>query len=469
MAPRIQIGGRGVPGQHAAYPARPHGILPNNAGIGPIVQDRIDRLTAAASRRYKEAISYIDGVELYVWQLLYSGDPCVCGKVPDEPDTTNPHMDFIPDKTNAVDEYTDSLQVKTYDVSGYDEHMEHTKHAPDKPYNPTVENVLGDLVSSTSGDTDPYIKGSKSTGPYEGRMHGQGSSYLHQGQYDHEVPDSRSDIYGEELISEYEQDNYWNPDSILDDDAYVLGTLENTCPICFGTGYIGGYSLIGSTRIVLPAATSSAGSTNDFDPNAKPPVYVLQPDDYLTWTNVKASNYFTFGWAFALNLRKTVPLRIEYSVDNVNWFPIKAIGQHSTAPLNTLSIRVTNAGVDTIDFSHVDIMLTHTKVVGQVTNFNPASGLSAATKGNGITITLPPDVGIIDRNSLIGENKYRLMWRVLDLETVATHTRQVVSCTANTELLSPSYIETILYPNYTIEHRKQHIYGAGVEPIQGER
>lgn len=472
MPPRIQIGGRSVPGQHAAYPGRTHGILPPNAGIGRIAQDRIDRLTAAASRRYKEAISYIDGVELYVWQLLYDGPPCSCGQEPEEPEIEN-GIAFIPDDSNAVDDYEPTLKVKTRDVTAYDDHIAKQPARADHNYqDEDDDDILGPITvpaSSTSGNTDPYTPNSLSTGPYEGPMHGTGSSYMHQGQYDHEVPDSRSDEVGEELISEYEQENFWNPNSVLDDSTYVLGTMENTCPICFGTNIVGGYSLTGASRLVLPAVAVTAGTADDLDNAAKPPLYTIAPGEYLEWAGLTLANYFSFGWAIAFDLRKSVGLTITYSLDGTVWFPIKSIGQHNKVPLNTLRVRVTNESDSEIEFSHVDIMVQHTKVIGQVTNFNPAAGLSAATKGNGITITLPPDVGIIDRNSLIADNKYRLMWRVTDLETVSTHTRQVVSCTANTELLTQSFIETILYPNYTIEGRKQNIYGAGVEPIQGER
>lgn len=468
----IRFGPRSVQGQHPAYPGRVHGIVPGNAGISHAAQDRIDLLTSAATRRAKEAISGIDAVRLFIWQPLKHGPACNCGTDPlydTTPDpSANPYvLGIVEDKMDSADELKPRLRVKSRDVTAYDSHTAtnpHASHGLDED-----DDVLGvTLVTSTRGNTDPYTEDSTSSGPYEGPMHGTNGLYLHQGSYDHEMPDSNEDEYGEVLISEYENDA-WNPDSILADNAFVLGSSTMTCPVCFGIGILGGYSLFGATRLVLSSANATGGNSLGSDDSIDPPSFDLNPGEYVEWSDLKCPNYFSFGWAISRFLRGRSDAVITYSLDDTTWKPIEQLQSDNAVNLSTLAIRVTNTGTQNAKFSHADITLFHSDVLGQVTNFNLIAGLAAAIKGDGITITLPPEVGIIDRNALIGDSKYKLMWRVTTVTPISTAQMQVISCELMTELMEPSLVETILYPHYSVEGQAQKTYGNGVEPVQGMR
>lgn len=467
---RFRFGSRNVLGQRANAPGRVAGILPQNAGVAPVVQAQIDTLTAAASRRYKEAISGIDAVPLYIFQRLTTGTPCNCGAgegQPEEPD--NPHtLGIVEDDIDSVSSFKERLNVKTYDVSGYDRHVANVQSS--RVFN--EDDILGeDTVTSTSGSTDPYAPNSSSNGPYSGQTHGYGDLHLHAGSYDHEIPDAVENTYGDVELLEGWEDG-WNPDSILADSAYVLGALLSICPVCMGTGLIGGYSLVGATRLVFSSGNYTGGENSGAEApqESSLPVFTLQPGDTVEWEYKNFPNYFKPGWYIARNMRSRVNVAISYSNDGrATWKPISQLGNDSAANLSSVVFKVENDTSNIIEFSHFEIVVIHTDVLGQVTNFNQTAGLEEAIKGEGITITIPPEVGQINRNSLIAEAKYKLIWRVLTVTPIMTADRQLINCETPTELLKPAMVETILYPEYSIDLPTQMIYGNGVEPIQGER
>ena len=51
-------------------------------------------------------------------------------------------------------------------------------------------------------------------------------------------PDLSGDLSLDEIVGDF--------------DASALGITDSTCPICFGTGYIGGFSLYNGFRLVIP-------------------------------------------------------------------------------------------------------------------------------------------------------------------------------------------------------------------------
>jgi hypothetical protein len=472
---RFRIGSRSVPGQRANTPGRVHGILPANAGISYAAQDRIDLLTSAATRRASEAISGIDSVQLFIFQPKRGGKACACGTQATY-DTTadespNPHvLGIVEDPADDMSGVGSSLKVHVRDVSATDHHMRHTnKNRPDHRF--SEEDIFDEEVippaSSTSGSTNPYVVGSTSTGPYEGEAHGG----LHAGSYDHELPDGPE--FGEELLDEYSQGDAWNPESILQDNAYVLGSTVNTCPVCMGNGVLGGYNLLGATRMILSSVNVTAENVLGEEHNeGQVPFYTLEPNESLEWGDLNCPNYFQFGWAAAYHYRRASSVTIQYTLDTgptPTWVTIKNIGTLSEVALDDLRIRVVNLTTEAVKFTHLDVTLFHNEYRGQLTNFNEQAGSSTAVKGDGVEITLPPEVGKISRNSLIGDNKHRLMWRVTNLTPVVTAKGQVISCTATTEVMEPALVETHLFPLYSADGNSQLIYGAGVEPVQGQR
>jgi hypothetical protein len=447
-----------------------HGIVPPNAGIAHAAQDRIDLLTSAASRRIAEAIS-IDATQLFVFSPKKFGVRCGCETEPSdhvaETPSSNSHvLGVAEDTTDDLDTAGSTLRVRVRDVSADDHHFAQTKSYR-ADHNFSEADVFDDEVpppkTSTSGTTDPYTTNSLSVGPYEGPMH----DGRHAGEYDHEYSDSPSDEFGEELIADYEKDA-WNPDSILADNAYVIGSSQ-TCPICFGTGLLGGYDLLGGTRLVLSSVNATMVPMLGADESVMPPVYHLDPDDYVEWGGLNCPNYFQFAWAVAYDGRHASDVVITYSLDGTTYAPIAQLASVSQVNLQTLVIRATNTKDYPIDLTHVDVTLIHNVVRGQVTNFNQTAGHSVAIRGDGIEVSLPPEVGKVDRNSLIGDNKYRLMWRVTTVTPVETARGQVISCSVMTELMEPTLTETMLYPLFNVKGNKQLVFGAGVEPVQGMR
>jgi hypothetical protein len=467
----FRFGARSVPGQHAGSPGRAHGIIPSNAGIAHAAQDRIDLLTSAASRRIAEAIS-IDAVQLFVFSSKRHGIQCGCETVPSEhvePQTPiNPYvLGESEDKTDDLDATGSKLRVRVRDVSADDHHR-----AMQRSYRPDHNYSEADIfdeepippATSTTGSTDPYVEDSLSTGPYEGPMH----DGRHAGEYDHETSDTTSDEYGEELISQYDTEP-WNVDSILNDNAYVIGSSQ-TCPICFGTGLLGGYDLLGGTRLILSSVNATNAPVLGPDVSVSPPAYNLAPGEYVEWGGLNCPNYFKFAWASSYDGRHNSEVTIRYTLDNgTTWKAIAQLENDNQVNLTALIIRATNETTHDVGLTHVDVTLIHNVVRGQLTNFNQTAGHDRAIRGDGLEISFPPELGKVDRNALVAENKHRLMWRVTTVTPVETAKGQVISCSAATELMEPTLTETMLFPLYSVKGNKQLIYGTGVEPVQGLR
>lgn len=466
---RFRLGPRFVPGQRASSPSKAHGLIPNNAGIAPVAQDRIDLLASAAARKAKEAISGIDAVSLYIFQPLRHGVACNCGAQANydtiRNDASNPNTVGIiedSDEVDDIDDFKPRLKVRVRDLTPEDHFKRSTPRSLE-------DEIFGDdPITSTSGTVDPYSADADpeiDKGPYEGKMEGAGRLYVNRGSYDNEL--AAASEFGEELISDYE--NEFDVESTLRDSAYVIGSSLATCPICFGSGLLGGYSVVGGTKLTLSSANATGGD-NIGPESGDPAYYELEPGNSIIWEEQSLPNYFSLGWSIPRYMRRRLDgVLMEYSLDGNTWKPIGLLEDDRTVDLSQIQFRLTNDSQEPVKFTHWEITVFHTPVRGQVTNFAPLAGSSQAIKGNGIQITLPPEVGVIDRNSLIGDNKYRLMWRVVDLETIMTAKRQVISVTANTELMEPSLVETTLFPHYSVDGDPQKIFGAGVEPIMGMR
>lgn len=464
---RFRFGARSVPGQHASAPGRAHGIFPSNSGIAPVAQSRIDAVAAAATRRAKEAISGIDSVRLYIFQPIKHGKACNCGTSPQDNviiplDDSN--IVDIPEQADVSGDMKPRLKVRVHDVSAYDRHVAtQPANEPDHNFGLTEADILGDGPTSSTTNT---------AAPYTGEMHGSGSLYLHSGEYDHEMPDQPEDTFGEtELLADWEDRDGFNPDSILADSAYVLGNVLTTCPVCMGSGLLGGYNIFGATRIVLSSANATGGNNLGPEVLAKAPLpmFNLGPGETVEWSGLNFPNYYSMGWAIARNLRKRIGIAMEYTLnDGVLWKPIGNLEADNQINLAAMIIRVRNDSSEPIDFSHLEIVVFHNAVQGQVSNFSQSAGLADPIKGDALQITLPPEVGLVDRNALIAEAKYNLMWRVTTVTPIMTAKRQVINCEVSADLMQPTLVETTLYPAYSIEDPKTLTYG-GIEPVLGMR
>ncbi len=464
---KFRFGGRRVPGQHANAPGRVHGIVPQNAGIAHVAQQRIDALTSAATRKAKEAISGIDAVRLFIYQPIKHGPQCNCGTAVQDTaliPASDEDTFEVPDTTDVAGDIKPRLKVRAHDVTAYDRHVANMPaNEPDHNFGLTEDDILGDGPPTSTSDTN---------GPRTGEMHGSGNLFLHSGEYDHEVPDQVEDTYGEvELLADWEDgDDAFNPDSVLADSAYVMGGAITTCPVCMGSGLLGGYSLFGATRLVLSSANATGGNNLGAEVPAKSPlpIFDLGPGETVEWGGLNFPNYYSMGWAIARNMRRRIGLAMEYTLDGAQWKPIGNLEADNQVNLATMVIRVRNDSDESMEFSHLEIVVFHNAVLGQVSNFNQNAGLADAVKGDGLSMTFPPEVGLVDRNALVADAKYNLMWRVVSVMPILTAKRQLINCEASTELMQPTFVETIMYPAYSIEDQKTLSYG-GIEPVQGAR
>lgn len=451
---------------HPTGIGRAGGAYPNNMGAGTNAQMEADRLAAASARRQREAITGVDAVNLFLWQPKTSGLTCSCrGGLPSSDTHSDPTILGVRAGTEPSIRDPGNIGVVAYDVSPTYQHTELRPHtvASTEPAHrfgfnddPDDDNVQLSVFDATSA-TDVH--------GYSTQQYGGGPTTGAGNEARHEFPPND---FTEELISEFEADEAWDAASIVANNSYLTAAAQSSaCAICYNTGIVGGYDLWGGTHLVLESVAEPAVS-NGFveDPTYTPPVYTIDPDGYMLW-QTSLPSHFDVLWTSVRHKRAaTAGFVMAYSIDGQTF--VSDLASISTQALDTLYVRVTNPTDAPLQMTHVVIAVQHLKLRGQVTNLTLPAGRNTTFNADPITITLPADTGLIDRNSIIADSKYRLVWRAQSIESIMDSRMRLTSQTVSTKLVLVSEVEASIYPDFHWRHSPQKLY-MGIEPKQGSR
>lgn len=369
---------------------RSPGIPSRNIGQSVAAQNRLDRIVDAESRKIQEALQ-VDGPVLRVWQPLKYGIVCTCKNAP----SNRPIPINAP--TQGLDT-ADSPNRVIFKVRNIDPQLDNAKPpiANNTPLD-TIEDAIYNSYEPTDGEND------------------------------------------EEFLSKLLQNDDDIVNSLIDENAYVIQS-KNTCAICFGTGYVGGYSLYGGIRHILDnsgATTLTLYNGTYIRNTAQPNEFVIKPGKYIQFTSQMPS-YFTAlaGPIFRNNKALVNGLSIAYSIDGNVWF--SNISALPTQRGDNVYFLVGNISNNDIIFTHVEHYLSYVlDLKGQIGNLHLNSGNDYFKSTAATTIVLPASIGPIDRNSYISDSKYGFFWRIDSINTISTAKNQNTSIECEAQLVRP--------------------------------
>lgn len=221
--------------------------MPTNSRAADVARDSIDRIIAAQNKKYDNAFQ-VQGYPAVLYSKLKGGTICLChGK------TGNLRNNGILDADGNASMGTINrlLTGQSFGILPYGQ-------VPAVPFGAieTGGDPVGlSLKAPSIYDMDePYISnqpvgtvaaGLSSTGSETG-VH----TAIADG-FDDIGPVTGPGTYGDELIRSIDNSGF---------DSFSMGSSDISCPICFGSGYVGGFSIYNGTRIVLDSQMLDNGA-----------------------------------------------------------------------------------------------------------------------------------------------------------------------------------------------------------------
>jgi hypothetical protein len=211
----------------------------------------------------------------------------------------------------------------------------------------------------------------------------------------------------------------WDNNSVGDATDYTdslgLGSERVSCPICYGTGFVGGYDLAQELRISLPVNTFySEYSKNVYLNKDRPTTANLQKNSIISWKiilpniDIKLLNYRI------LNLKEL--LKYNVLIDESTNLISKFDGNEHIVSIQPKE--------DT-QLSHLEFWSDFSKVKANISNLEDREGIEFLDIPQSLTMTVSLKSGVLRKGDIIYEGTYRGFWKVNSVEVVKDHSHNV--------------------------------------------
>lgn len=421
-------------------------LPPRNSGMSNWSQLRLNNTIARANQQYKEALN-TDGFSIYVWSRSLRGNICSCQK-----------------KTDMVKPIPTDTKTKSLKSSG---------SKPNDLWQ--IKRALPTPAQQANDFYDEIQEFNNTTGD-------ETSSKLGREIYTTAIGEEDSGLL-----------------SIGNDRSVLFGGQDKTrCGICFGYGYVDGYSLYNGQRIVLES--TKVNSISGFVSNTeKLPLSFSSPlrlDSYVEWI-VELPTYYqrVMGVNIRNNLKSVEGLIAIFSIDNgITWKVLNAtnidsgfgapqraiirVVVNNTTQDNIVNIDpqygissstgleyVRSATSDPIEFTHLEIFyIMGDMPKAQMPNFTRPTNFEFFDVLVQAQMEVGADISWIDREYIIGDSKHGLLWKVVDATPKLTSLRQVLGYDLSLRLVQNS--EQVYLLNLLTNVNTQLAF-RGIEQEQG--
>lgn len=224
-------------------------ILPNNVRAADVARSSVDRIIDVQNRRYQAAFQ-VQGYEAILYNALTHGVACACSTV--NHSLTRPSI--LDEQGNASAESINGMltgggdfKIKVYGVRR--KNLEELRDLPE-----------GALPSMWEVDTEAKPDATFGVVPQRGRP-GQPLDV-----YSNDEADPRAGTIIPDGVGPNGPATVDIEGLINDFDPSGFGLTDVSCPMCFGTGYLGGFSILNGWRKVLnfqhPGASFNGNTVN---------------------------------------------------------------------------------------------------------------------------------------------------------------------------------------------------------------
>lgn len=239
-------------------------------------------------------------------------------------------------------------------------------------------------------------------------------------------------------------------DEIVGDfDASTLGITDSTCPICFGTGFIGGFSLYNGFRLVIPCEEFSLPADGELllqnTPFSAKTSYataeIVLPKGTISVDAFRLLNGFKLAEDFTV-LLDGLPV-------STSTVLAKADGRKHTVTIMSASNRS--------EFTHLEIQLNLSveSAYMEVPKLNKSSSVSILDSTDPFQILLSPNIPHVDKLDIITESMWGKALMVQDVSWHNTKERQMLGWECNARVVQQQEVFNFLPRRQRVATKQQ--------------
>lgn len=243
-------------------------------------------------------------------------------------------------------------------------------------------------------------------------------------------------------------ENTMSLDDIVGDfDAVALGITDSACPVCYGTGFVGGFSLYNGFRLVIPC--------EDFSLPADAELRVQNiPFSVITkFASIKARlpKHAVAIDAFRL-LNKMQVVDCAMFIDGV-----KANYQSVLSFCDGKEHLITMISNSAFEFTHLEIQLNLSKesVFMEVPRMTKASALTVIDSTDPFQILLSPNIPHADKLDIVTESMWGKALMIQDVSWHNTKERQMLGWECNARVIQQQEIFNFLPRRQRVPYKQQ--------------
>ena len=228
-------------------------------------------------------------------------------------------------------------------------------------------------------------------------------------------------------------DNTVSRDTVVDDeyngfDPSMLTLGDYSCPVCFGSGYVGGYSLYNGSRIVIPCDDMNlhGGILNvenyPFSASA----------EYIEFSVVLPKGAIQIDSFRLLNNYDIVPCKILVDNQPINNSVLLSLCDGKLHRVSAKFNKIT-------DFTHFEIQINQSVKSSYIEfpKLSKGSDLHLLDSTDSFQLLLSPDIPIIDRRDIITDTLYNKAYYVMDTSWLNTRQKQSLGWEINVRVIQP--------------------------------
>jgi hypothetical protein len=370
-------------------------LTANNARASDVAQRLTEHITPLAQQRSMSAFR-VQGIQAVLLNRLTQGKPCTCTQKNSTALSLSPDGKASPGAINRI-----LTGGNNFGISGY-----HTDNDPDMEFDP-----FHDHLPTPSPDRASGVFGTvnNKVGWDEG---------------------DTTDLYLDPVVGDNGQ---FSPD--LDDmfgnfDMSQLGLTDVSCPICFGSTYVGGYSMFRGFRKVLVPTDFTTSSFVD------PTNFQLSPGTH-TATVVLPRGAVSVDAFRAMLQSKVTPAT--FTVDGVAATSSRLLSFCDGRP-HTLAITCNT------DITHFEMQFSLSKepVYFEIPKLSNSGDISLLEPTEPFQILMSPDVPVLNRQDIIIESQNGHVLIVGQTNPWNTKNRQILGTEAQVRVAQPQELWNIL-------------------------
>ena len=230
-------------------------------------------------------------------------------------------------------------------------------------------------------------------------------------------------------------------------DAVALGITDSACPVCYGTGFVGGFTLYNGFRLVLPCEDFSLPATAELR---------IQNSPFSAVTNFASiklhlpKGVVSIDAFRLLNKMKLVECTMFIDSKKLDYAAVMA---HCDGKEHTLTIM----SAVPFEFTHLEIQLNLSKesVYMEVPRMTKSSNLSIIDSTEPFQILLSPNIPHADRLDIVTESMWGKALMIQDVSWHNTKERQMLGWECNARVIQQQELFNFLPRRQRVATKQQ--------------